>query len=107
MSQVRKIIFRLFYLAWVFYLSADPLLAQTTNTLVNNPAADTTVRDTQSETALVLAGSNVIVAFNDSGSTVVSADKFTGFSRSTDGGVSFTILEVCQQMPQVMGATQS
>ena len=34
----------------------------------------------------------MIVAFNDSGSTAVSADKFTGFSRSTDGGASFTDL---------------
>lgn len=90
-KSIRKIILGVCYLAWGFYLSADPLLAQTTNTLVNNPAADTTVRDTQSETALVLAGSNVIAAFNDSGSSV-SASKFTGFSRSTDGGVSFTDL---------------
>ena len=90
-TTTRKVAVVFFYLAWSFYLSAEPLLAQTTNTLVNNPAADTTTRDTQSETALVLAGSNVIAAFNDSGSSV-GTNKFTGFSRSTDGGASFTDL---------------
>src|SRR3989442_14063196 len=59
------------------------------NVLVTNPAADTGTNDTQSETALVLAGSNVVVAFNDSGSNQ-SNNKFTGFALSTDGGGSFT-----------------
>jgi hypothetical protein len=65
-------------------------LAPPANVLVNNPAADATLQDTQSETALVLgAGSNIVGAYNDSGS-FIGASKFTGFSQSTDGGASFT-----------------
>lgn len=61
------------------------------NVLVNNPAADTTAQDTQSETAIVLgSGSNIDVAFNDSESNVGGANHFTGFSQSTDGGNTFT-----------------
>jgi hypothetical protein len=65
-------------------------LAPLANVLVNNPSADTTAQDTQSETALVLgSGHNVIGSFNDSGSHVGSASKFTGFSQSTNSGISF------------------
>src|SRR5438067_1078679 len=60
-----------------------------TNLLVNNPAADLGSNDTQSETALVLAGANVVVAFNDSGSNAGN-NKFTGFAQSTNGGATFT-----------------
>ncbi|HEU4386406.1 MAG TPA: DUF4214 domain-containing protein [Blastocatellia bacterium] len=64
------------------------------NVLVNNPAADATPQDTQSETALVLgSGSDLIAAFNDSGSfsgNFNADDKFTGFSRSTNSGTSWT-----------------
>lgn len=61
------------------------------NNLVNNAAADATAQDTQSETALVLgSGSNVISGFNDSGSFLAGAHKFTGFSTSADGGSSWT-----------------
>ncbi|MBI1785476.1 hypothetical protein HYR69_10065, partial [Candidatus Sumerlaeota bacterium] len=66
-------------------------LALPANTQVNNPAADATTQDTQSETALVLgSGSNIVAAFNDSGSNVGGVTKFTGFARSTNGGTSFT-----------------
>jgi subtilisin-like proprotein convertase family protein len=59
------------------------------NILVNNPISDTTVQDTQSETALVLgAGSNVVSVFNDSGS-YLGVGKFTGYGYSADGGASF------------------
>jgi hypothetical protein len=61
------------------------------NVLVNSPAADVGSNDTQSETSLVLAGSTVVVAYNDSGSNV-SNNKFTGWARSTDGGTTFTDL---------------
>src|SRR5947209_8588333 len=67
----------------------DRTVPSFTNVLVNNPAADVGSNDTQSETALVLAGSTVLVAFNDSGSNQ-SNNKFTGFGRSTDGGATFT-----------------
>ena len=57
--------------------------------LTNDPAADTTARNTQSETSIVLAsGTNVVSAFNDSGSNVAGANKFTGFSTSANSGTS-------------------
>ena len=60
------------------------------NVLVNNAAADATAQDTQSETSLVLgSGSNLISAFNDSGS-FIGADHFTGWAYSTDGGATWT-----------------
>ncbi len=63
------------------------------NVPVNNPAADATTRNTQSETALVLAGTNVVSAFNDSGSFTANSspgNHFTGFAVSMDGGANFT-----------------
>jgi hypothetical protein len=57
--------------------------------LVNNTSADTGSNDTQSETSMVLAGSTVVTAFNDSESNQ-SNNKFTGFGQSTNGGASFT-----------------
>jgi hypothetical protein len=60
------------------------------NVLVNNTLADTTSADTQSETSLVLAGSKVVVAYNDSESNVGGTNKFTGWSVSGDGGATFT-----------------
>ncbi len=66
-------------------------LAPLGNVLVNKPSADTTAQDTQSETAVLFGGgNNVVAAFNDSGSHVGGASKFTGWSLSTDGGVTFT-----------------
>jgi hypothetical protein len=60
-----------------------------TNVLVNDPGADHTAFDTQSETTMVLgAGNRVIVAFNDSGSEV-SGPSVTGYALSTNGGNSF------------------
>jgi hypothetical protein len=65
-----------------------------TNVLVNNPAEDTTIHDTQSETAIVLgAKSNVVVAYNDTGSFSYPTPlnpTGTGYSLSTNGGGSFT-----------------
>ena len=61
------------------------------NVLVNNPGEDGTSRqDTQSETTLVLDGSTVLAAFNDS--TLYngnSSPHFTGMSRSDDTGMTF------------------
>jgi hypothetical protein len=56
----------------------------------NNAGATSTVGFTQSETAVIAFGNTVLVAFNDSGSTSGGTNKFTGFSRSTDGGNTFT-----------------
>src|SRR5262249_11039120 len=44
----------------------DRLLLSYPNVLVNNPSADTGSNDTQSETTLLVAGSTVVVGFNDS-----------------------------------------
>ena len=69
------------------------------NSLVNNPAADATAQDTQNETAIVLgSGSNIIGSFNDSGSNISGASKFTGFSTSNDGGNTRTHGERYQPM---------
>lgn len=57
---------------------------------VNNPGADATAQDTQSETTIATQGNNVIAAFNDSGSFIGGASHFTGFARSADEGITFT-----------------
>ena len=69
-------------------------LPSVTNVLVNNPAEDTTIHDTQSETAIVLgANSNIVVAYNDTGSYSYPTPlnpSGAGYSLSTSGGASFT-----------------
>jgi len=62
------------------------------NTLVNDPTTDTTARDTQSGTTTIVFGTTVLTAFNDTGSSVGNDHHFDGYSRSTDGGVTFTDL---------------
>src|SRR5438874_3900274 len=66
------------------------LLAAPPNPLVNDPALDTTGQDTQSENSTLAFGSTVLVSYNDSGSNAGSPNQFTGWSRSTNGGASFT-----------------
>src|SRR5258708_1100145 len=61
------------------------------NVLVNNRGEDTGTHGVQSETAIVLgAGSDVISAFNDSGSYNGSNNHFTGWSTSSTSGASWT-----------------
>ncbi len=64
------------------------------NILVNDPNLDVTARDTQSETTVVLgSGGTVCSAYNDSGSfsgLFLPNDKFTGFSQSPNGGLTWT-----------------
>ncbi|MBX7222873.1 MAG: hypothetical protein K1Y36_23190 [Blastocatellia bacterium] len=62
------------------------------NGLVNNPLADTNPVQgfTQNDTAIVVAGGNVVSAFLDTGSNNISPEKFTGFALSGNGGASFT-----------------
>ncbi len=61
-----------------------------TDVLVNNNAGSTgSANFTQSETSIIAFGSNVLIGFNDSGSFTGGANKFTGYSYSTDGGTSF------------------
>jgi uncharacterized repeat protein (TIGR01451 family) len=82
-------------------------------TIVNNPAADTTARDTQSETSAVAVGTNVVVGFNDSGSYTGSNNHFTGWSVSTNSGNSFTDMGALPNSPggdagdPVLAANQS
>jgi hypothetical protein len=73
-------------------LEARNLLSTPTNVLVNDPSTDTTARDTQSETAIVLgANSNVVVAYNDTGGAPPPhVWQEGGWSLSTNGGTSFT-----------------
>src|SRR5262245_22943574 len=49
---------------------------------VNGP--DHGARDTQSETTVTGLGSDVVVGFNDSGSSRGGASKFTGYSHSSN-----------------------
>jgi hypothetical protein len=55
----------------------------------NNAGATGTSQFTQSETTVIAFGNTVLIGFNDSGSLAGGTNKFTGFSRSTDGGVTF------------------
>jgi hypothetical protein len=65
------------------------------NVRVNNPALDTNQTDqtTQSETAVGVSGSNVVVGYNDSqhGLLFLTAGaNLNGYGYSTDGGQTFT-----------------
>jgi subtilisin-like proprotein convertase family protein len=68
-------------------------------TAVNRPAEDATVQDTQSDTAIGVLGGNVVVAWNDSGSFDEDAH-FTGYGRSSNGGLSFTDLGTLPDDPE-------
>lgn len=69
-----------------------PLAAPVTR-LVSNPATDATAQNTQNETTIALAANgNVIASWNDSGSFIGGANKFTGIGVSTNGGTTFTDL---------------
>lgn len=74
---------------------AKPEVARGARTLnpgtVNNPAADATAQDTQSETTIAkLGGRNLVAAFNNSGSFIGGADHFTGYAFSSNNGLSWT-----------------
>ncbi len=56
----------------------------------NNNGATGTAFFTQSETTVLAFGNTVLVGFNDAGSNAGGTNKFTGFARSTDGGLTFT-----------------
>jgi len=58
---------------------------------VNDPGADATDKDTQSETTIIdLGGGNLVAAFNDSGSFLGGAFHFTGYAFSSNNGESWT-----------------
>jgi hypothetical protein len=56
----------------------------------NNAGSTGTAYFTQSETTVVAFGNTVLIGFNDSGSNAGGTNKFTGYSLSTDGGITFT-----------------
>jgi hypothetical protein len=65
------------------------------NVRVNDPATDSHQPDqtTQSETAIAVAGNNVVVGYNDSQQTlpvIVASTNLSGVSYSSDGGATFT-----------------
>jgi hypothetical protein len=65
--------------------------ARANGSLVNNNAGATgTSQFTQSQSATVAFGDTVVVAYNDAGSNAAVTNKFTGVSRSTNGGLTFT-----------------
>ncbi|TMC38944.1 MAG: exo-alpha-sialidase [Chloroflexi bacterium] len=66
-----------------------------TNVRVNNPALDThqTDQTTQSETAVAVAGSNVVVGYNTSSHTLLfltAGSNLSGYAHSANGGQTFT-----------------
>src|SRR5215204_905814 len=79
------------HLAVAEVLEARQLLAGGVDRLVNdNAGAQSTSRFTQSEATVAVFGSTIVTAFDDSGSYNGSNSHFTGFSRSIDGGATFT-----------------
>jgi hypothetical protein len=56
----------------------------------NNLGSSGTSGFTHSETTTVAFGTTVLVGFNDSGEHNLAGNNFTGWSRSTDGGLTFT-----------------
>lgn len=79
---------RRMFALWAVSIMALPAWA---DVVVNdNLGATGTSQFTQSSTSTLVFGSTVIVAFNDSGSFAASNNQFTGYSRSNDGGLTFT-----------------
>lgn len=76
-----------------------------TNVRVNDPAEDTHQADqtTQNETAVAVAGHNVVVGYNDTQTTglaLTAGSDIDGYSYSADGGASFTDGGVIRNAPQ-------
>jgi hypothetical protein len=68
-------------------LAAAPAAITGTDVRVNNPAFDTDVNFTQSETSVAVAGNTICVAYND---IVGDPASSASFSASLDGGATFT-----------------
>jgi hypothetical protein len=69
---------------------SGPVLSAGPDVLGNNNAGtDGSAFFTQSETALLAFGDTVILGYNDAGSNGTASNKFTGLSRSVDGGATF------------------
>ncbi len=89
-------------------LFTRPAAAQFGEVLVNNPEQDLRTPEdisTQSETAVAGFGRTIVVAFNDSGQFPAGPTPSLsgmGYSRSVDGGVTFT--DIGSMPPPPMGA---
>jgi hypothetical protein len=84
---------------------AAPPAPSFTNVRVNNPATDSNRTDqtTQSETSVAVAGSNVVVGYNDSQHALFRASAgfdTIGYAYSTDGGGHFTDGDVVPNAPE-------
>src|SRR5262245_32897972 len=82
---------------WLHPLERRITPVNVTNVLVNDQTADTGYTDTQSTTSTIVfpnssSGVTVLTGFNDLSSVGIVSDLQTGWSRSTDGGQSFTDL---------------
>jgi ELWxxDGT repeat protein len=73
---------------WTFdnHQSAGKAFATVTANVPQEDATQGQDKNTQSETSLLVAGSTVLVGFNDSGAL---GTHFTGYARSTNGGLDF------------------
>src|ERR1041385_5929427 len=70
--------------------SRQKVQASAANVLVNNPVTDQNPGKTQNNATITLGlGSSLVSAYNDSGS-LLSGNKFSGYSRSTDMGATWT-----------------
>lgn len=66
-------------------------IAATADVLINNNNGSNTIgRFTQSESSMLSFGNYVVVSYNDAGSNATAGGHFTGWSYSSDGGVTFT-----------------
>jgi hypothetical protein len=84
-------------------IAAPP--AAFTNVRVNDPSLDSHQVDqtTQSETAVAVSGSNVVVGYNDSQHTglfLTAGSGLSGYSYSSNGGSSFTDGDVLPNAPE-------
>ena len=68
-----------------------PLPIGSANQIVNSRTGDFYPNITQSEASIAVDGDNIVIGYNDSGQfSVPTMCSLTGFSRSADGGVTWT-----------------
>ena len=83
---------------------AAPAAAAVSNVRVNDPATDTLLdQTTQSETTVAVAGSNVVVGYNDSmrafPAVLTASLNLSGYSYSSDGGATWKDAGVLPNAP--------
>ena len=89
-TKLRKFIRGAFLTAiTLLVIPGSPHIARSDIVINNNIGATGTSNFTQSETSLLVFGSTILAAFNDSGSNAGGATQFTGYARSTNGGTTW------------------